>query len=568
MIRFTCDSSAAGTASVGNRFDNLSFWHFLGTTPDERMWHEWAEAMPDGWLKQRYPWLEEMQIFVASGGAYVGYPRQEGDVAPCEFNRDLFKNPADRTVLDDYDFTPLVRACRNMLRQGVRPCLKLHGVPLKFSSRPKIDWFRVNCRPPDNYPVYADYISALVRAMVDAFGLGEVSAWRWFIGTEMENKNWWEAQDESPETTKLEFLKLYDWSVFAIERVLGVGSGRAIGAHAMMTNGIWKPEDFFEHCHSGKNCVTGNAGSRLDFFAISYYDRAPGYLESDEWQTTNLTGAGGDLANFDKIIERTRRALDDHGFGSLLIEVSEGAMLFGMDGKWLWHGLCPGGVFDASWTAWAFWKMLESGTVRWSRWPLLRTDGLFHGPEAVATHAMRMISEMKDDLRLPVVQADDGRLIRVIAGISPAKDRVRLLVFHHAADVTKPAETASIHLHVTNLPFAGTVRIRRRVLDAKHGDFWSQWEKDRAAAGIIDKDYFRSRDQFDVAHALSNPAHVALWKHKEPEYEALAALPVPITEIHRTAGGTIDLHDERPCFSLALFEIEPAGSRPRFHARE
>ena len=562
MIRFTCDCGQPGSAPVGNRFSNLSLWHYLGTTPDERVWHDWAETMPEGWLKRHYPWLEEMQIFVASGGAYVGYPRQKGDVALCEFDRDLFRNPADRSVLDDYDFTPLVRACRNMLRQGVRPCLKLHGVPLKFTRESKIDWFRVNCRPPDDYRVYADYLSALVQAMVDAFEIGEVRAWRWFVGTEMENKNWGETQDESPETTQLEFFKLYDWSVFAIERVLGVGGGRAIGAHAMMTGGIWKPEHFLEHCRSGRNHATGKTGSRFDFFAVSYYDRAPGCLESDEWQT-NLTGAGGDLANFDQIVERTRRALDAHGFGALPIEVSEGGMLFGMDGKWLWHGLCPGGVFDASWTAWAFWKMLEAGTACWSRWALLRTGGLFHGPEAAATHAMRMISEMQGDLRLPVVQAvDDSRLIRVVAGFRPAKDCVRLLVFHHAADVTRPTEAAQIDIRMDNLPFDGPVRIRRRVLDRDHGDFWPQWEQDRATAGITDKDFFRSRDQIDVAHALINPAHVALWQHLERKYEALAVSPSATVDTRQTVGRTIDLHDERPCFSIALFEIEPISSRP------
>ena len=166
-MKFVCDYQAKETEPIGNRFGSLSFWYLNGTTPDEQMWFEWAEEMPEGWLKTNYPWLEEMQIYVASGGAYMGYPLKESDVAACEFTRDCFKDPSDRSVLDDYDFTKLVRACGNMLRQGVRPCLKLHAVPIKYSSDPKIGWFRTNSRPPDDYEVYANYIAALVQAMVD-----------------------------------------------------------------------------------------------------------------------------------------------------------------------------------------------------------------------------------------------------------------------------------------------------------------------------------------------------------------------------------------------------------------
>ena len=84
-----------------------------------------------------------------------------------------------------------------MVRQGVNPCLKLHAVPIKYSSDPKIGWFRTNTRPPDDYEVYANYIAALTQALVDECGLEEVRSWRWFVGTEFENPMWWEAADET-----------------------------------------------------------------------------------------------------------------------------------------------------------------------------------------------------------------------------------------------------------------------------------------------------------------------------------------------------------------------------------
>jgi len=562
-MKFTIDCSAKASSKLGNRFSNLSFWHYMGTTPDERVWHEWAEAMPEGWLKDQYPWLEEMQIFTASGGACVGHPREPDDAAPCEFDRDLFRDPADRSVLDDYDFSPLVRACSNMLRQGVRPCLKLHGVPLKFSAKPKIDWFRVNCRPPDDFGVYADYLSALVQAMVEAFGIDEVRTWRWFIGTEMENLNWWEAEDGSPEATMLAYCRLHDWSVLAIERVLGADETRGIGAHAMANGGgLWDPGDFIAHCRSGRNHATDEIGSRLDFFAISYYDRAPGAIESDEWDTS-LTGEGADLAGFDAAIGRTRNLLDEHDFADVPIEVSEGAIMFGMDGKWLWHGLCPGGAYDASWCAWAYWKMLETETVLWSRWSLLRTGGLFAGPQAAATHALRMMGAMARDHRLPVtLTSGSAPFIRVVAGRCPEQDRVRLLAFHHAPDVTRPTEMAEVAIHLDALPFEGPFRVTRRVVDANHGDFWPRWEADRARAGLTDQDFFRSRDQLDVAHALRNPAHVALWNHLATDYESLSDYPEAEESHHAAERGMLDLRINLPCFSVSQIEIEPMTERP------
>ena len=48
--------------------------------------------------------------------------------------RDCFKDPANRAVLDDYDFSRLVAGCRNIVRLGLKPYLKLGNVPRKFSS--------------------------------------------------------------------------------------------------------------------------------------------------------------------------------------------------------------------------------------------------------------------------------------------------------------------------------------------------------------------------------------------------------------------------------------------------
>jgi len=558
-MKFFCDFEKKELDLIGNRFSNVSFWHRCGTTIDEKMWYDWAEEKPAGWLKQNYPWLEEMQLFVASGGSVLGHPRKEGDIDICEFTRDLFKNPTDRSVLDDYDFEPLLRACRNMIRQGVRPCLKLHAVPVKYTKEPKIGYFRINVRPPDDYEVYADYLSALAQVMVDEFGIKEVGQWRWFVGTEMDNAAWWEAADGTAETTAREYNRFHDWSVYALERVLGADLG-PIGAHAMMSGeysgALWNPELFFEHCASGTNYATGQKGSRFDFFAVSYYDRSPQELEKDEWGTP-MTGAG-DLARFNDLISLTRKALDKYGLTRVSVELSEGGICFGTDGKWLWHGLAPGGIYDASWTALSFWKILEMDLLLWSRWPLLRTGGLFSGLEGASTHAIRMISELSGDYRIPVRSENgDGPILHAVGGVTPEADKAHVLVFHHAADLTKPTETAEVVIELENLPFDGPVSVSVRMLDRDHGDFWPQWEQDRAMMGITDRDYFRSKDQLDVDHALMNPTHRYLWHYFEKRYEPLARFPEAKRTEAVAKNGRLSLSCSSACFSVCLFEISP-----------
>ncbi len=49
--------------------------------------------------------------------------------------RDLFVDPLDRTVLDDYDFSTLINNCRGVLNLGAKPFLKLGSVPLKYSAK-------------------------------------------------------------------------------------------------------------------------------------------------------------------------------------------------------------------------------------------------------------------------------------------------------------------------------------------------------------------------------------------------------------------------------------------------
>jgi xylan 1,4-beta-xylosidase len=564
MTQFTIDLREPGGQVIGNRFSNMSFWHYYGTTPDERTWHEWAEEKPAGWVREQYPWIEEVQLFIATGGSCLGYEQQPGDDMHCEFDRDLFVNPADRATLDDYDFTPLVRACRNILRQGLRPCLKLHAVPLKFTARPKIGWFRVNVRPPDDHEVYYRYLRACVEALVKAFGLDEVRAWRWFVMTEMENRDWWQTEDDDGTHARAEFLMMYDYGVAALESVLG-REHLQVGAHAMMVPAeyaYWDAAAILHHCVGGTNHKTGETGTKLDFFALSYYDRSPGHIEHDALNTQLPSGAW--LGTFREKIDYTRARLAEAGLPHLPLEISEGGLLFGMDGKWLWHGLATGGSFDASWTALCLHELLDTDLGIWSRWPCVRTGGLFHGVEVASTHLLRLVHKMAGGRRV-TVKTDAGRagepgILDAIAAWDADEKVCRVLVFYHGKDVTESMPPRPVRLALEGMgDRVGAGRVWR--IEAEHGDFWPLWEKDRAAHGISDDDYRHSRDQADVSHALQNDAARAYWHSREDAYaEASRMQPQPLRELQQL-DGTLVIDAEMPCWSVRLYEFATDGLR-------
>ncbi len=137
---------------IGNKFSNINLWSYAG----------FLKAYPAGYFETVLPFVKEIQFMTATGG---------------EVSRDLFRDPTNRSVMDDYDFSPLVNACRNVVDQGLKPVIKTGNVPLKYSAANKMAGHGVNMSPPDDYGIYFRYIQAMAQALADAFGLREVRTW-------------------------------------------------------------------------------------------------------------------------------------------------------------------------------------------------------------------------------------------------------------------------------------------------------------------------------------------------------------------------------------------------------
>jgi len=250
---FNFQTVPSGTV-IWNTADNMNQW-------DYSKWLNDMGNVPADYFKQTMPYVKYIQLMTAAGGNQ---------------QRDLFKNPLDQTVMDDYDFSPLIGACKNILRQGLTPHLKLGNVPLKYTANNTIGVFGVNVLPPDDYRLWHAYIKAMIQSLVNEFGLEAVRTWRFGSVTEFENADWFTI-DGNPVQTRDAFFALYDYTVDALEQVLGTNV--CVGAHSMsVTEGLWDERELIAHCANGKNLCTGKTGTRLCFLAASYYENKPGEM--------------------------------------------------------------------------------------------------------------------------------------------------------------------------------------------------------------------------------------------------------------------------------------------------
>ena len=340
-----------------------------GTVPDfassMNLWFTAKESLDNADLNESnnvFDFVEYIQLMTATGG---------------EEARDLFKDPLDRSVRDDYDFTRLIEDCRAIVEHGAKPHVKTGAVPLKLTTDPVIGTYGVNVYPPDDYNEYYNYIFALATALANEFGREEVASWRFGVLTEYDNPCWFKAKDENPKNNMEAYEKLYDYTVKALQDVLGEDIW--ISAHSMNVG----DEDFIRHCAEGTNYATGEKGTHLSGLDVSYYIESPG---------KPITVDLGDR------IGKTKRIAEKYGLTDLEYGVAEGRVLNGADGEDIESrsvGYTWMGAFDASLYA----RLWENGCHYLSVWEYL-SDELFAGNPLIDYHVARLMSQFKGSTKL------------------------------------------------------------------------------------------------------------------------------------------------------------------------
>ena len=406
------------------------------------------------------PFVERAQFMTATGG-------NEG--------RDLFRDPLDRTVMDDYAFDPLLDACQNALRLGVKPFIKTGSIPLKFSADPLIGKFGVNMHVPQRMEDYYNYLHALCQAMVERFGMEEVRTWWWGVFTEMENNEWFQASP-NPEIAAKCNADIYDYSVCAITDVLG--DDVKIGAHLMMTVtlseklNVFPPEAFVRHCGTEKNAKSGKP-VKLDYLAYSFYDCTPHSLCPE---------------NFAVVGMKLRGYAEKYGIGNVLIGCDEGRINSGNDCKEL-SPRTVGSRYQAAMDADLLWQMVNFDIGWFSAWSY-RSGGLMDGLKSVGSHvaenyhAMVGMTQVETDpcpndfLNL---QAYEKRT-NSVAGVKPNGD-VTVMAYHYQPGDDQCSGEVPVRISLPTAKKNGFSKAVCWFVDDRC-NFFPHWERDRNAAGL------------------------------------------------------------------------------------
>lgn len=467
---FSIDTSEKGNI-LSNVASNVNIWSiegnpFVNATASEEY--------------NIFEFVDYIQLMQCSGGTQT---------------RDLFVDPENTSVLDDYDFTVLIENCRGVLNLGAKPMLKLGGVPLKYSSAARTDHgFGMNPYPPDDYDIYYNYIYALAQALVDEFGKEEVRTWRFGVMTEYENKDWFMSVDEDPQKSAEAYCKLYDYTVQAL--IDAIGEDVFVGAHSMtVTEGLWDEAIFIEHCATGTNYKTGKTGSRLCYLATSFYDSEPGDY------TSGYT--------LPQSVEYLRTTAESYGLDNLIYGVDEGRILCGTTsgavGNELLTRIC-GYTYQASYDARLYKQMFENGIDYFSSWGYL-SGGLLSGNPTVSYYTAKYASEFENSALISTKKNGGlifGAEIDAVSAYDDETDTLRIMAYNFKNELNYKNE-ATLNFDISAPEFDGkTVNITTYVID-DDCNYFDEWIEDRKTYSIGDDCFAWSPDDPQI----DNPTTLA-----------------------------------------------------------
>ena len=487
-----------------------------------------------------FDFVEYVQFMQCSGGTET---------------RDLFKDPLDRTVLDDYDFTVLIENCRGVLDLGSKPMLKLGSVPLKYSEKASTDaGFGMNRFPPDDYDVYYNYIKAIAKALVKEFGKEEVLTWRFGVMTEYENADWFVGTDSEDEKILAKesaeaYCKLYDYTAQALVDVLG--EDVFVGAHSMtVTEGIWDEAVFIEHCAKGTNYKTGKTGSPLKYLSASFYDSTPG--EYTDGYTLPET------------IEYIRNIAESNGLTDLIYGIDEGRILCGVNSgannDELLTRTC-GYTYQAAYDARLISQMFNNDIAYFSAWSYL-SGGFTSGNPTVSYHVAKNAAKMAGAKRTQTEKVKSGLIlggdIDAVSAFNEETETLYLMAYNFKNNLNYKTST-DLTFNINAPQFDGKqVKVTAYVID-DNCNYFDEWVQDRETYGIGDDCFSWSPDdpEIDSTVTLENQeARDIYFNELYSKYTECSRL-VPTESLATVHNNTLDLSITLDPHAVVFYEITP-----------
>ena len=444
---------------VGNKVSNINVWD-MGT----QFYNPQKEENNDVFEFVRY-----IQLMQCTGGTY---------------ERDLFKNPEDTSVLDDYDFSRLVKNCRGILSLGAKPHLKLGSVPVKFTSGYENGGFDMNAFPPDDYEAYYNYIKAMAEKLVEEFGTDELLTWRFGCMTEYENADWFRSKDGDPQKSAESYCKLYDYTAAALCDVLG--DGVYIGAHSMtVTEGLWDEEIFIKHVATEKNYKTGKVGTPINFLSASFYDTKPGKFTKGK--------------TLSETVDYLRNTAEKYGLNDLTYGIDEGRILYGnakgKEDDALFNRTC-GDTWQAAYDARLYKTCIDKDIEYFSSWGYLTGGALsgypiisyFVAQNTALFDGCKKVSSKTSSLKKIV-----GAEADCVALYDEENETLRVMLYNFKNDVDyDKAVDFKLSLNIPQFDGEEVKIIKKTVND--DCNFFDEWRDDRKKYNITDDKFNWSPD--------------------------------------------------------------------------
>ncbi|MBO0607749.1 xylan 1,4-beta-xylosidase [Myceligenerans salitolerans] len=425
-----------------------------------------------------------------------------------------------------YAFTYVDQVVDAYLSLGVKPFLELGFMPEELASGPDtVFWWRGNITPPRDHAAWTRLVQAVLRHLIDRYGLGEVRTWPIEVWNEPNLEVFWKDADRDA------YFRLYEATAHAIKDVdasLPVG-GPVLSPGA---DDWWEP--FAEFVVS--------RDVPIDFTSFHAYTSGPAeHVPFGVYQT--LRPPQSLLEQF----ARPKELLAGTPLADLPAHVSEFNSSYRPDNPvhdtaynaaYLAPVLAGGGDLVDSFSYWTFSDVFEETGI---------PPALFHGGFGMLTH--RQVKKPTYHLYAFMARMGPEVLARGTDHLvtrDPASRRVTVLAWQPVGGSGDPDEPDRHEVRLSipvavptgcagSKPVAGRAFVLRHEVDVEHGNAWHAWsEMGRPASP--------SSRQFDLLREIS-----------EPRRRASSA---PIRPGHDGAG-RIDLDLTLGRHGVTLVEIEP-----------
>jgi xylan 1,4-beta-xylosidase len=407
------------------------------------------------------------------------------------YTEDAAGNPSyDWTIIDKIFDTYVERGIKPLAQMGFMPeALSVKPQPYRHNWKPgdPYDDIYTGWRyPPKDYNKWGELIFQWVKHSVERYGKQEVESWYWELWNEPDAKYWGGTVDE--------YCKLYDYASAGVKRALP--SARVGGPHITgpaSENAAKFLATFLDHCDTGRNYATGEAGAPLDFIAF-HAKGSPRFV--DNMVRMNM---GAQLKQISKGFEIVASSQKFRNLPIIIGESDpEGCAACGMT-VYPQNGYRNGTMYS-SYTASSFAKIYDIanyykvnllGVVSWSF--EFEDQPWFHGFRDLATNGVdkpvlnvfRMFGMMEGTR---VESTSDGEItwenvigkgVRGenpdIGSIASAKENRAAVMIWNYHDDDKPAGGSEVEVILKGIP-AKKVKIIKYLIDRDHSNSFEVWK--------------------------------------------------------------------------------------------